>query len=86
MTLLPTIIEKFGEAAIERMAELAEIARAEEEHWELGHAEVRGLSEGRAQRAAIRCFASNWSAAGASACGTAKGGAQMARSECECQK
>jgi tRNA(Ile)-lysidine synthase len=48
--LLPTIIEKFGQAAIERTAELAEIARAEEEHWELGHAEVRGLSEGRAQQ------------------------------------
>lgn len=48
--LLPTIIEEFGEAAIERMAELAEIARAEEEHWELGHAGVRGLSEGRAQQ------------------------------------
>jgi tRNA(Ile)-lysidine synthase len=49
-TLLPMIVEEFGEAAIERMAELAEIARAEEEHWELGHAEVRALSEGRVQR------------------------------------
>ena len=32
--LLPMIAEEFGEAAIEHMGELAEIARAEEEHWE----------------------------------------------------
>ena len=32
--LLPIIGEEFGEAAIEHMGELAEIARAEEEHWE----------------------------------------------------
>ena len=32
--------EEFGEAAIEHMAELAEIARAEEEHWRCGHPEV----------------------------------------------
>ncbi|MGA2981174.1 MAG: tRNA lysidine(34) synthetase TilS [Terriglobales bacterium] len=38
--LLPTIGEEFGEAAIEHMAELAEIARAEEEHWESGHPEI----------------------------------------------
>jgi len=31
--LLPMIAKEFGEAAIEHMAELAEIARAEEEHW-----------------------------------------------------
>jgi len=31
--LMPVIAEEFGEAAIEHMAELAEIARAEEEHW-----------------------------------------------------
>ena len=31
--LLPQIAEEFGEAAIEHMSELAEIARAEEEHW-----------------------------------------------------
>jgi tRNA(Ile)-lysidine synthase len=31
--LLPRIAEEFGEAAIEHMSELAEIARAEEEHW-----------------------------------------------------
>ena len=35
------IADDFGEAAIEHMAELAEIARAEEEHWQLGHPEVR---------------------------------------------
>ena len=31
--LMPLIAEEFGEAAIEHIAELAEIARAEEEHW-----------------------------------------------------
>lgn len=31
--LLPLIAEEFGEAAVEHMAELAEIARAEEEQW-----------------------------------------------------
>jgi len=31
--LMPVIAEEFGPAAIERIAELAEIARAEEEHW-----------------------------------------------------
>ena len=39
--LLPMIAEDFGEAAIEHMSELAEIARAEEEYWEGGHPEVR---------------------------------------------
>ena len=39
--LLPMIAEEFGEAAIEHMGELTEIARAEEEHWERGHPEVR---------------------------------------------
>jgi tRNA(Ile)-lysidine synthase len=42
--LLPLLREvigqEFGEAAIEHMAELAEIARAEEEHWKCGHPEV----------------------------------------------
>jgi tRNA(Ile)-lysidine synthase len=38
--LLPVVGEEFGEAAIERMAELAEIARAEEEHWERAHPEL----------------------------------------------
>jgi tRNA(Ile)-lysidine synthase len=31
--LLPLIIEEFGDAALQHMAELAEIARAEEEYW-----------------------------------------------------
>jgi tRNA(Ile)-lysidine synthase len=39
--LLPLVREEFGEAAIEHMSELAEIARAEEEHWECGHPEIR---------------------------------------------
>jgi tRNA(Ile)-lysidine synthase len=38
--LLPIIGAEFGEAAIEHMGELAEIARAEEEHWERGHPEI----------------------------------------------
>ena len=38
--LLPMITKEFGEAAIEHMAELAEIARAEEEHWACGHPEI----------------------------------------------
>lgn len=38
--LLPMITEEFGEASIEHMSELAEIARAEEEHWKSGHPEV----------------------------------------------
>ncbi len=42
--LLPMIGEEFGEAAIEHMGELAEIARAEEEYWERAHPEVRALS------------------------------------------
>jgi tRNA(Ile)-lysidine synthase len=44
--LLPIIGEEFGEAAIEHMAELAEIARAEEEHWQHVHPEVRGQGSG----------------------------------------
>ena len=48
--LLPTIVKEFGEATVERMAELAEIARAEDEHWEFGHAEVRGFGEGRTKK------------------------------------
>jgi tRNA(Ile)-lysidine synthase len=42
--LLPMIAEEFGEAAAEHMAELAEIARAEEEHWEHGHPEIAAAS------------------------------------------
>jgi tRNA(Ile)-lysidine synthase len=38
--LLPMIREEFGVAAIEHMSELAEIARAEEEHWTDSHSEI----------------------------------------------
>jgi tRNA(Ile)-lysidine synthase len=38
--LLPLIVEEFGEAAIEHMSGLAEIARAEEEHWTSSHPEI----------------------------------------------
>jgi tRNA(Ile)-lysidine synthase len=44
--LLPMIGEEFGEAAIEHMSELAEIARAEEAHWDSGHPEVRATGGG----------------------------------------
>jgi len=47
--LLPLIGEEFGEAAIEHMRELAEIARAEEEHWEGAHPEIRGRRGGAAE-------------------------------------
>jgi len=52
--LLPMIGEEFGEAAIEHMAELAEIARAEEEHWKCGHPEVAapGGNAGETRQAA----------------------------------
>lgn len=39
--LLPMIAEEFGDATIEHLSELAEIARAEEAHWDRGHPEVR---------------------------------------------
>jgi tRNA(Ile)-lysidine synthase len=53
--LLPMISEEFGEAAIEHMSELAEIARAEEEHWKCVHPEVwpqREATHGEASHAA----------------------------------
>jgi len=50
--LLPMIGEEFGEAAIEHMGELAEIARAEEEHWERAHPEVRRQGAGDETRQA----------------------------------
>jgi tRNA(Ile)-lysidine synthase len=40
LAVLPVLKEIFGEAAVENLADLAEIARAEEEHWERGHPEV----------------------------------------------
>jgi tRNA(Ile)-lysidine synthase len=50
--LLPMISEEFGDAAIEHMAELAEIARAEEEHWERAHPEMAGPLPSAAEQAA----------------------------------
>ncbi len=50
--LLPMIGEEFGEAAIEHLSELAEIARAEEEHWERVHPEVRRQGAGDETRQA----------------------------------
>ena len=47
--LLPMIGEEFGEAAIEHMGELAEIARAEQEQWERAHPEIRGQGGGAAE-------------------------------------
>jgi tRNA(Ile)-lysidine synthase len=38
--LLPLIAAEFGDAAIEHMSDLAEIARAEEDHWESMHPEL----------------------------------------------
>ena len=59
--LLPMIGEEFGEAAIEHMGELAEIARAEEEHWGCGHPEVRaqggGAGDETRQAASLRGLA-----------------------------
>jgi tRNA(Ile)-lysidine synthase len=56
--LLPLISEEFGEAAIEHMSELAEIARAEEAHWDSGHPEVaapgKGASGETRQAASLR--------------------------------
>jgi tRNA(Ile)-lysidine synthase len=39
--LLPMLKEEFGPTAAENLADLAEIARAEDEHWNLAHPEVR---------------------------------------------
>jgi tRNA(Ile)-lysidine synthase len=54
--LLPLLREvigqEFGEAAIEHMAELAEIARSEEEHWKCGHPEVAPPLPAAAKQAA----------------------------------
>jgi tRNA(Ile)-lysidine synthase len=41
LAVLPVLKESFGELAAENLADLAEIARAEEEQWECGHPEVR---------------------------------------------
>jgi tRNA(Ile)-lysidine synthase len=39
--LLPLLKENFGSAAVENLADLAEIARAEDEHWHSVHPEIR---------------------------------------------
>jgi tRNA(Ile)-lysidine synthase len=44
--LLPLLKEDFGAAADENLADLAEIARAEEEHWQSGHPEIREYGHG----------------------------------------
>jgi tRNA(Ile)-lysidine synthase len=41
--LIPVLKEDFGESSIENLADLAEIARAEEEHWILSHPELRQI-------------------------------------------
>jgi tRNA(Ile)-lysidine synthase len=41
LTVMPVLKESFGESAAENLAALAEIARAEEEHWNRGHPEVQ---------------------------------------------
>ncbi|MFY9561550.1 MAG: tRNA lysidine(34) synthetase TilS [Terriglobales bacterium] len=38
--VLPLLRENFGPAAVENLADLAEIARAEEEHWATAHPEI----------------------------------------------
>ena len=40
--LVPLLKEDFGLASAENLADLAEIARAEEEHWQAAHPEIRG--------------------------------------------
>lgn len=50
--LLPVITDEFGEAAIEHMSELAEIARAEEDHWKHEHPEVWPQGGGDTRQAA----------------------------------
>jgi len=67
LAVLPVLKESFGELAAENLADLAEIARAEEEHWERGHSEVRA-AEGDLKvaslldlpRAAQRRLVRNW--------------------------
>ncbi len=44
--LLPMITAEFGEASIEHLSELAEIARVEEAHWRCGHPEIAAALKG----------------------------------------
>jgi tRNA(Ile)-lysidine synthase len=48
---LPVITDEFGDAAIEHMAALAEIARAEEEHWVQAHPEIVPAVDATAKQA-----------------------------------
>jgi tRNA(Ile)-lysidine synthase len=41
--VLPLLKEEFGPTAAENIADLAEIARAEEQHWQSGHPEIRAF-------------------------------------------
>ena len=50
--LLPLLKEDFGMAAVENLADLADIAREEEEHWVEGHPEVRPTG-GRVEVSAV---------------------------------
>ncbi|HYK49860.1 MAG TPA: tRNA lysidine(34) synthetase TilS, partial [Terriglobales bacterium] len=43
--LLPMLMEDFGLATADNLADLAEIARAEEQHWETGHPEIGNAEE-----------------------------------------
>ena len=43
--LLPSIVKDFGQSAIEHMAELAEIARAEDDHWKSSHPEIEAQGD-----------------------------------------
>jgi tRNA(Ile)-lysidine synthase len=47
--LMPMIAEEFSEVSLEHLAELAEIARAEEEHWQAGHLEPWSQAGGGGQ-------------------------------------
>jgi tRNA(Ile)-lysidine synthase len=51
--LLPLIQQEFGEAAVEHMAELAEIARAEEDLWRQPQAQSQSLIESEANPSTI---------------------------------
>ena len=43
--VVPLLKNEFGEGAVDNLAALAEIARAEEEHWQAGHPELRALGD-----------------------------------------
>jgi tRNA(Ile)-lysidine synthase len=55
--VLPLLKENFGPAAVENLADLAEIARAEEEHWNSSHPEVRAQGHGASREAEKRSLA-----------------------------